>query len=215
MDGEILHGLLSRPDTDTHFYGVVAGVVTNNQDPDKMHRVKVRFPWLSTDDESNWARVVCPMAGNRMGTYFLPEVGDEVLVAFEHGAIDHPYVIGSLWNGRDAPPESNDDGNNNCRTIRSRSGHVVRLNDEHGSECIEIIDYTGDNKITIHSTDGSLSIEAKGDLTIRSTAGKVSIAGTTGVEIKSQASAEFTAMASLDLKATGPVSVKGAVINLN
>ena len=63
-------------------YGVTVGVVTNNQDPDGLGRVKVRFPWLSDDDESFWARVVTPMAGNGRGLYLLPEVDDEVLVAF-------------------------------------------------------------------------------------------------------------------------------------
>ena len=85
------------------FFGVVVGVVTNNQDPDGMHRVKVHFPWLSDDVESNWARVAAPMAGGNRGVYFLPEVDDEVLVAFEHGKVDHPYVIGSLWNQQDRP----------------------------------------------------------------------------------------------------------------
>src|SRR5437868_3604561 len=94
--------------------GVVVGVVTNNQgDPDGLGRVKVKFPWLSNEEESFWARVAAPMAGKERGFYFLPEVEDEVLVAFEQGDVRFPYVVGSLWNGKDAPPAKNDDGKNN------------------------------------------------------------------------------------------------------
>src|SRR5262245_16193614 len=134
--------LLSQGPAPDRIYGVVSGIVTNNQDPDKLGRVKVRFPWLSESDESWWARVATPMAGKDRGAYFLPEVDDEVLVAFEHGQVDHPFVIGCLWNGKDDAPESNADGENNHRTIKSRSGHVLRFNDKSGSETIEIIDTT-------------------------------------------------------------------------
>src|ERR1700750_1699162 len=101
----VLDGLFSTPvAAPTRLHGVVIGIVTNNQDPDGMHRVKVRFPWLNLDDESHWARVATPMAGDKRGAYFLPEPDDEVLVAFEHGSLEHPYVIGSLWNGKDKAP---------------------------------------------------------------------------------------------------------------
>ena len=96
-----LRALLTPQARNDRFYGVVVGIVTNNQDPENMHRVKVRFPWLSNDVESNWARVAAPMAGKGRGAYFLPEVDDEVLVAFEHGQVDHPFVVGCLWNGKD------------------------------------------------------------------------------------------------------------------
>ena len=115
-------------------YGVVFGIVTNNKDPEGLGRVKVKLPWMADELESNWARVVTPMAGAQRGIYFLPEVDDEVLVAFEHGSAEHPYVLGALWNGKDKPPESNSDGKNNTRTIRSRSGHVIRLTDTAGEK---------------------------------------------------------------------------------
>jgi len=104
------------------FYGVVMGIVTNNQDPSNMARVRVKFPWLSDDNESWWARLATPMAGAGRGSYFLPEVNDEVLIAFEHGDVRFPYVLGGLWNGQDAPPANNSDGQNNIRVIHSRSG---------------------------------------------------------------------------------------------
>ncbi len=102
-------------------YGVVIGTVTNNQDRDNLGRVKVTFPWLNDNDEGYWARLATPMAGGDRGIYFLPEVHDEVLVIFEHGDVRFPYIIGSLWNGRDRPPVINDgEGKNNIRLIKSR-----------------------------------------------------------------------------------------------
>jgi uncharacterized protein involved in type VI secretion and phage assembly len=190
------------------------GVVSNNQDPENLHRVKVRFPWIAEDVESTWARVVTPMAGGGRGAYFLPEVEDEVLVAFEHGMVDQPYVIGSLWNGQDSPPESNDNGENNNRTILSRSGHVLRLNDESGSETIEVIDKTGNNKIIIDTAGNSITIEADTEITIKASSGKLRIEAN-GIEIKSQASLSVEASQNIDIKAGAQLTLKGAMINLN
>ena len=209
-----LSALLTPLARNDRFYGVVVGVVTNNQDPENMHRVKVRFPWLSNEVESNWARVAAPMSGNDRGTYFLPEVGDEVLVAFEHGQVDHPFVLGSLWNGKDTPPESNANGENNHRTIKSRSGHVLRFNDKSGNETIEIIDKTGSNKIVIDSANNSITIEAKSDITIKSATGKLTMQAN-GIEMKSQMGISAEAATNMDLKANAVVTVKGAMIRLN
>jgi phage baseplate assembly protein V len=209
-----LSALLTPLARNDRVYGVVVGVVTNNQDPDNMHRVKVRFPWLSNDVESNWARVAAPMSGKDRGAYFLPEVDDEVLVAFEHGQVDHPFVVGCLWNGKDGAPESNADGENNHRTIRSRSGHVLRFNDKSGNETIEIIDKTGSNKIVIDSANNSITIEAKSDITIKSATGKLTMEAN-GIEMKSQMGVSVEAAMNMDLKANAIVTVKGAMIRLN
>lgn len=214
MHDELLRSLLARTDDDGRYFGVVVGIVTNNHDPENMHRVKVRFPWLNLDDESNWARVASAMAGNGRGAYFLPEVDDEVLVAFEHGSVEHPYVIGALWNGKDAAPESNADGNNDNRAFHSRSGHVIRMSDKAGSEKIEIIDKTGHNRVVISASDNSISIEAQGDIAIRSQTGKVTIEGV-GVEIDSKAGVKVSANTTIDATATATMNLKGALINLN
>lgn len=211
---DALHALLKVPARDDRFYGVVIGLVTNNQDPDGMHRVKVRFPWLSDEIESNWARVAAPMAGNDRGAYFLPEVDDEVLVAFEHGQVDHPFVLGSLWNGKDRPPESNADGENNHRTLKSRSGHIVRLNDKSGNETIEVIDKTGKNKIVIDSAKNTITIEADSDITIKSSTGKLTMQAN-GIEMKSQMGVSIEATAGIDVKANAVITMKGAMIRLN
>jgi uncharacterized protein involved in type VI secretion and phage assembly len=197
-----------------HIYGVAVGVVTNNQDPDGLGRVKVRLPWLSDDDETYWARIAVPMAGNDRGFYHLPEVDDEVLLAFEQGSIDRPYVLGALWNGKDKPPESNDDGKNNKRTWKSRSGHIVRLDDTNGSEKIEIVDKSGKNSIVITTSDNKLTIQADSDITIQSSSGKVKISGN-GIELSSRAGVKIDAGANADLTASGQMNIKGATVNLN
>lgn len=212
---DALRALLTPRERNDRFYGVVVGVVTNNQDPESMHRVKVRFPWLSDDVESNWARVASPMAGNDRGAYFLPEVDDEVLVAFEHGRVDYPYVLGCLWNGKDGAPESNEDGQNNHRTIKSRSGHVLRLNDASGNETIEIIDKSGKNRIIVDTANNSITIEAEADITVKSSTGKLTLQAASGIEMKSQAGISAQASQGIDLKANAQVTIKGATIHLN
>jgi uncharacterized protein involved in type VI secretion and phage assembly len=214
MNHEPLRKLFEMASDSDRFYGVVVGIVTNNKDPDNLHRIKVRFPWLNQDHESNWARVATLMAGNNRGGYFLPEVDDEVLVAFEHGLIDQPYIIGSLWNGKDQPPESNQNGENNHRTFKSRSGHIIRFNDQDGQETIEIIDKTSNNKIVIDSSKNTVTIEANSDIEIKSTTGKLTLSAI-GIELNSKAEVKIEANTTMDLTANAPVTVKGAVINLN
>jgi len=166
--------LLIPEDRTARFFGVTIAVVTNIKDDDGLGRVKVKFPWLTDEDESPWARVMTPMAGDDRGFYFLPEVDDEVLVAFEHGDMAFPYILGSLWNGKDKPPEKNDDGENNKRFIKSRSGHMIIFDDTEDKEKFIIQDKSGKNKITIDCEKDSMQIEVEKDLTIKAK-GKVSI----------------------------------------
>ena len=195
--------------------GVVVGVVTNNQDPDGMGRVKVKLPWLSDTDESAWARVATPMAGPGRGLYFLPEVDDEVLVAFEHGDARFPYVLGALWNGQDAPPADNGDGANNIRVIQSRSGHIIRLDDTDGAEKIEIIDKSGKNSVTIDAAANTITVKADSDITFEAAQGKVTLKGQS-VEISSTAQdVKLESAANMDVKSSGQLTVKGATVNIN
>jgi phage baseplate assembly protein V len=212
MDG-FMRG--AAPDsTDGHFTGVAMAIVTNNKDPDGLGRVKVKLPWLDDQVESDWTRVVTAMAGKERGLYCLPEVDDEVLVAFEHGRPDSLYVLGGLWNGKDKPPETNADGKNNVRALKSRSGHVIRLTDAQGDEKIEIIDKTGKNSIVISAKDNTVTISADADITVTSTKGKLKLAGK-GVEITSQAEVKIEASQNLDLKAGPQLNIKGGTVNIN
>ncbi len=196
-------------------YGVVVGIVSNNQDPDGLGRVKVKFPWLAADQESNWARVAAPMAGKNSGITLLPKVDDEVLVAFENGDPCAPYVVGGLWNGKDTPPsEKGSDNANDLMVIKSRSGHLLIFSDRSGSEQIQVIDKTGRNKITIDSASNKFTLEVGGDIELKASAGKI-VLDAQSVEIKSSAAIKVTANSTLELNATSTLTVKGQLINLN
>jgi phage protein D/phage baseplate assembly protein gpV len=160
------------PNESEQFYGVAVAKVTNNSDEESLGRVKVSCSWLSDTDESDWVRCTTPMAGKQMGMYFLPEVGDEVLVAFEHGDLSNPMVIGSLWNPRVPPPATNSDGQDNIRLIKTKSGHTITLDDTRGSEKIVMQD-KGGSQITMNQ-DGTVTVSAKKDLTLN-TGGNVTI----------------------------------------
>src|SRR4051794_11476852 len=92
-----------------HAKGVAVAVVRENKDNSGLGRVQVSYPWYSQPRASYWARVALPMSGKERGVYFIPEVGDEVLVAFERGDLRFPYVVGCLWNGVDKSPTTNAD----------------------------------------------------------------------------------------------------------
>jgi uncharacterized protein involved in type VI secretion and phage assembly len=194
--------------------GVAVAVVTNNQDPEGEGRVKVKYPWRNDEDESQWARVLTFMAGNEMGGYYLPEVNDEVLVAFENGDINYPYVLGSLWSGKMKPPESNADGENNIRVIKSRSGHLVILNDKNGGEKIEIIDKSGNNSLTIDTAKNTVTISSNQDIELKASNGKI-LLDALELELKSKAAAKVQAGANLDLKANANTTIKGAMVMIN
>jgi uncharacterized protein involved in type VI secretion and phage assembly len=140
-------------------YGVVSAIVTDNHDPDGRARVKVKFPWLEEQAETDWAKVVSLMAGKDRGAVCLPENGDEVLVAFEHGDVHHPYILGALWNSEDTPPETNSDGKNNIRKIKSRSGHeLIFCDDGEGQkEKVELHTKAG-HKILLDDSTGAEKI---------------------------------------------------------
>lgn len=194
--------------------GVVAGIVTDNKDPQGLGRVKVKVPSLSNEEIGPWARVATLMAGDQRGTFFLPEIDDEVLIAFEFGDVARPYVLGALWNGKDKPPATNSDGKNNLRFIKSRSGHLIRLDDTDGSEKVEIIDKSGANKIVIDTSGKTITIESDKDININAPNGKITLKAT-DVEIKTSSDAKIKAGGNLDMESSGSCDIKGSTINLN
>ena len=116
---------------------LLVGIVTNNRDPENLGRVKVYFPTLTDEHESTWARVIGVGAGSDRGFYCLPEINDEVLVGFEHGDINRPFIIGNVWNGQDSPPETIDNvvpddtetnsGEVLVRTLKTTTGHILKF----------------------------------------------------------------------------------------
>lgn len=147
------------------FAGVCVATVSDLDDPEKEARVLVEFPMLPTGPKSAWAPLARQYAGDNRGMYYMPEVGDEALVAFEHGDFDHPFVIGFLWNGKDKPPVDGID--EHVRRIQTKSGHQLDLDDRKGDEAI-VIKTAGGNTIELRdkSTDVHVTITTTGGNTI-------------------------------------------------
>jgi uncharacterized protein involved in type VI secretion and phage assembly len=193
--------------------GVSVAIVSQNRDPEGLGRVKVRFPWRENPDESHWARVAVPMAGGGRGTWFLPEVGDEVLVACDAERVEHPYVVGCLWNGQDTPPETNADGRNDIRMIRSRSGHEIVFDDgAQGRIDIHLKDDA--RKVRLDPDGIEISDDAGNSITIASTPGSISIKSNVKISIEST-TVEIKAKASMTLQATGTLTIQGALVRIN
>ena len=93
-----------RTNTTKKYRGTYRGIVTNNKDPEKRGRVKVKFPWLRRNSKPAWARQLKPNGNSQDGPFFMPEIGDEVIISFIHGDIRHPVILGGLYNGQDRPP---------------------------------------------------------------------------------------------------------------
>lgn len=141
-------------------YGAYPALVTDIKDADQQGRVKVRLPW-SPDDAGYdlWARIATLMGGGKRGTWFIPDVGDEVLVMFEAGDPRRPYIIGGLWNGSDQPPETMDGaGNNYKKSIVSRNNCRITLDDTNGQETITI-QTPGGQKVILKDGPGSVEIQ--------------------------------------------------------
>lgn len=139
--------------------GVVIGTVIDVEDKEKLGRVKVRFPWLSDHDQSPWVRIATFMSGKQRGSWFMPEFEDEVLVAFEHGDVNHPFIVGFLWNGVDTPPNS--DITTKVRRLKTVSGHVVEFDDRSGQERI-LIETQGEQQIEMKDEPATITIQTQG-----------------------------------------------------
>jgi len=201
-------------------YEPVIGIVTDNKDPQKLGRVKVKFPTISSDDTSWWAPLVAIGAGQGRGWFFLPEVDDEVLVMFEHGDISRPVVLGQLWNGKDKPPLSNADGKNVQRALVSRDGNKITFDDDGGTVVVEdgggaatITLDAKNKKITLEAKQGDVAIHCKDDLTL--VANEVSMEAKTAFEISSQADFKAGADANVTIKANAMLKVQGAQVAIN
>jgi uncharacterized protein involved in type VI secretion and phage assembly len=195
---------------DPRFEGVVVAVVTNNDDPEGYGRVKLTFPWLADDLESSWARVATFDAGRGdRGSLFLPEVGDEVLVAFEHGDFRRPFVVGRLWNGRDRVPVDDlvdSSGAVNHRQYRSRLGHLLRFSDKPGASHVELATADGKRRVVLDESGHSLRVVVDRTTVEITDGGDVSVDATANVTIK--------ATGNLTLQASGAVEVKGATVKV-
>jgi uncharacterized protein involved in type VI secretion and phage assembly len=180
-------------------FGVYTAIVTDVQDPEGMGRVRIRLPWTTDqggDLYETWARLATLMAGNDRGTWFVPEPDDEVLVAFEAGDPRRPYVVGALWNGQDAAPETMQAGNP-IRSITSRSGIVITFDDTPGAV-----------KLTLETPGGQT-------ITCTDTPPAIQVEDSTGNSVKLEASGiSITAASKITLTA-GTVEVSAGMVTVN
>lgn len=168
-------------------YGVYPAEVTNIKDPDGQGRVKVRLPWSPDGGGAGyevWARLVTLMAGGGRGTWFIPDPGDEVLVQFEGGDPRRPYVVGALWNGSDAPPETMDGaGQNNIKSIVSRNEVRITIDDSSGQEAITI-ETPGGQTIKLKDGPGSVEISDSNGNSVKLESAGVTVTASAKVTVR-------------------------------
>jgi len=183
------------------FYGVYPALVTNVVDPDKQGRVKVRLPWSPDAGNSSyetWARLATMMGGNNRGTWFIADVSDEVLVTFEGGNPRRPYIIGGLWNGQDAPPETMDgEGKNNLKTILSRAGVRMTMDDTDGAVKLRMETPNGQS-IVLSDEDNSITAEDSNGNSITMNASGISIVATAEVQVQASTVTITASMVTVD-----------------
>jgi uncharacterized protein involved in type VI secretion and phage assembly len=183
------------------WYGVYPALVTDIKDPDNQGRVKVSLPWSPDPGGARyeaWARLATMMGGNNRGSWFVPDTNDEVLVSFEGGDTRRPYVIGGLWNGTDAAPESMDGGGNNYKKVlRSRNGVKVTLDDQDGQETF-IAETPGGQKVTLKDGPGAVEIVDSNGNSMKLEASGVTITASAKVTINAGTMAISAGMVTVD-----------------
>lgn len=192
------------PTGDMTMPGIYYGIVTQNKDPENLNRIKVRLPWLDKGDvdQTHWAQLSTPMEGKKFGWYVLPDIDDAVLVMFVGGDIRQPILIGGVWSKTDEPPEVNEDGKNNFRGYRSRTGHRLILDDSKKPKVV-IADMTAKNVVGV----GNFAEDGVGQN--KCAVFKPGMAGETG--------ASFSTMeGKLEIVATGKITFKaGKAVKMN
>ncbi|MGA1794873.1 MAG: phage baseplate assembly protein V [bacterium] len=218
--------------------GVVTATVVDINDPEDRGRVKVNFPWLCDEGEmqniqginedrerrsdSAWAPVASFMGGPNRGAYFMPEPGDEVLVAFHNGDINRPYVIGAIWHEDAKPPEKMDpDGKNNYRSIVSRSGSILQFDDTEGEEKILLRSaQQGKHYIIIEVTKGNEKIgiidsQGGNSITLDTAANLITIESSKGsVEVKAPRGTFKIDARHVDIRARSSINIRSSTINV-
>ena len=189
--------------------GAVVAIVTNTKDPDGIGRVKVVYPWSKDSSESYWARIMGFYAGDDRGAFFLPEVDDEVLLIFEHGNMESPIIIGSLWSGKDKPPETNSDGKNNIKKIKTRSGHEIVFDDNESGAKLEIKSKSG-HKITFNDAAGgekmSMQDKSGNSIEIDAVSNKITLKSSMQISLEANI---------IDIKADSILTLQGGIVKIN
>ena len=182
--------------------GVQVAVVTQNEDPSGLGRVRIKYPELGEETEGWWARVVSPGAGKDRGLMMIPVVGDEVLIAFEHGDTRRPYVLGSLWNGQDTPGDLvQSDGSFRLRSAETLELEAMKSMAIKAADGLEV--KVGSATITVKK-DGTVTVEGK-DVTVK---------GSGSVSVEADGSLKLKAGGSMTIEAGATLKVSGAQVTL-
>src|SRR5450432_689055 len=204
------HQIQTAEHESSKVFEAVIGVVTDNKDPSKLGRVKVKYPVLSGEDSSFWVPIVMSGAGKNRGWFFIPEPEDEVLVVFEHGDLNRPLIIGALWNGKDTPPPDNKNGKNDKRMIQSRQGNKVILDDNVDAPQIVLEDGTGKGRITIDTKNNKIIIEAlEGDVCFQCPTGDMTIIAKS-MDLKAKENVEVHAGSTMAWGCDATVKINGS-----
>ncbi|HEU0301655.1 MAG TPA: phage baseplate assembly protein V [Longimicrobium sp.] len=178
------------------FYGAYPALVTDVKDPDGQGRVKVSLPWSPDGGGAGyeaWARLATLMAGNNRGSWFIPDVDDEVLVVFAGGDPRHPCVVGAMWNGRDTPPHSMDGGGqNNVKKLRSRNGVQLTMDDTGGQETM-VLETPGGQKVTLKDGPGSVEVVDANGNSVKMEASGITVTASAKVTVNAGATVEVSA----------------------
>ncbi len=204
-------------------FGLHYGVVTDNQDPSNLERIKVKLPWLDAGDtdSAHWAQLLTPMEGKEFGWYTLPDIDDVVIVLFMAGDIMQPLVLGGIWSKTDESPEPNSDGKNNFRGYRSRTGHRLILDDTAKTKIV-FADKTGKNMLGVgmFELDGDgpnkcavyrPPMAGKNGVSFSSMEGKLNITCKNGkLSFKAEDTVKINAATTIDVKAGTDIKMEGS-----
>jgi uncharacterized protein involved in type VI secretion and phage assembly len=207
---------------DASQYGVHYGIVVQNKDPDGLDRIKVRFPWLDNGDtdQSHWCQLLTPMEGNKFGFYSMPDIEDCVLIIFIAGDSSQPVAIGGVWSTPDFSPETNEDGANNFRGYRSRSGHRMVLDDSSNTK-VYIADKTAKNMIGVGKFDKAGAgpnvcaiykppMSGDSGISVSTMEGKMELTAKEKLIIKAQQSIKLNIKTTIDMKVGTDIQMEGS-----
>ncbi|MEV8435316.1 phage baseplate assembly protein V [Streptomyces sp. HUAS 31] len=186
--------VLGMPGTavDKRYYGVATGTVEQVEgDPEKECRVRLRLPWFDDSTITDWCRVAQSYAGRGYGACFVPEVGDEVLIAFFQGDMRYPIVVGSLYNGKDKPP-THRERDRDEKLVRTKHGHTLVLDDSPGRESVRLASAAG-HRIELDDAGRAVTVRT-------ASGGKVTVTADGSVEISA---------------GSGPVTVRAASVTVD
>lgn len=220
-DTDLIERVLPRSATGLGglWYGVYTALVLDICDPDGQGRVKVELPWSPDGSSARyeaWARLTTFMGGNNRGSWFIPDVNDEVLVSFAAGDPRCPFVLGSLWNGSDQPPQSMDGaGNNYSKVLCSRNGVKVTLDDQDGQEKM-VLETPGGQKVTLKDGAGAIEIQDSNGNSIKLESAGITINASAKVTVNASQVAISTGMLTVDAgmsKFSGVVQADTVITN--